>query len=146
MKIEETLTLAFNEGTEEHEILHTAYKLITTSYPSVASEAKSHLIMLDHSRMKLATLYYGVCRSISQMRDTTQATYDTQYTRLVKMGRPSKDAIEAEIRSTNGEYAGISKRIKDLEDIKELISMYMRCIDSSRSTVTEILRNVYRID
>lgn len=146
MKIEETLTLAFSEGTEEYEVLKDAYKLITSSYPSVASEAKSHLIMLDHSRMKLATLYYGVCRNISQLRDTMQATYDIQYTRLVKMGRPSKDAIEAEIRSTNGEYAGVSKRIKDLEDIKELISMYMRCIDSSRSTVTEILRNVYRID
>lgn len=146
MKIEETLTLAFSEGTEEYETLHTAYKLITTSYPSVASEAKNHLIMLDHSRMKLATLYYGVCRNISHLRDMTQATYDTQYTRLVKMGRPSKDAIEAEIRSTNGEYAGVSKQIKDLEDVKDLISMYMRCIDSNKSTVTEILRNVYRID
>lgn len=146
MKIDGVLTLAFNEGSEEYEILKEAYSLIVHSFPSVASEAKNHLIMLDHCRVKLSTLYYSICRTISDMKDNVQSTYDIQYTRLVKMGRPSKDAIESEIRSTNGEYAGLYKKIRDLEDVKDLVSMYMRCIDSNKSTVTEILKNIYRID
>lgn len=144
--LSEALNGVFDEGSEEREIIIEAYNIIRTSNPSVASEAKNHLIMLDRSRVKLSTLYYSISRVISSLKDQIQGTYDSQYVRLVKMGRPSKDAIESEIRATNAEYSGISKKIRDYEDVKDLISMYLRCIDSNRSTVTEILRNIYRID
>lgn len=142
----EALNGVFDEGTEEREILTEAYDIIRSSHPSVASEAKNHLIMLDHSRVKLSTLYYSITRIISHLRGMVQSTYDAQYTRLVKLGRPSKDAIESEIRTTNPEYSGISQKIKDYEEVKELINMYLRCIDASRSSTQEILKNIYRID
>lgn len=146
MKFKETLEGIFDEGTEEYNIIKETYDLITQSAPTIAAEAKTHLILLDHNKVKLSTLYYGICRKISNLRDQVQTTHDASYVRLVKVGRPSKDAIEAEIRMTNPKYSGISKKISDYEDVKDLISMYIRCVDSSRTTTLEILKNIYRLD
>lgn len=145
-KLSDSLSYLFPEGSEELDVLKSTYHIITSTYPSVASEAKSQLIVLDQCRVKLSTLYYSICRTISRLRDSMESTYNASYVRLVKLGRPSKDAIEAEIKATNPEYSGVAKKISDYEDAKNLINMYIRCVDSSKSTVTEILRNIYRID
>lgn len=145
-KLSSSLSYLFPEGSEELEVLESTYKIITSSYPSVASDAKSHLIVLDQCRVKLSTLYYSLCRAISRLKDGMESTYNSSYVRLVKLGRPSKDAIEAEIKATNPEYSGVAKKISDYEDVKNLVNMYIRCVDSSKSTVIEILRNIYRID
>lgn len=146
MEVKKLFNEIFGEKSEESEILSGAYELITQSVPTIAAEAKTHMILLDHSRTKLSTIYYMICCKISSLRESVQSTYDSQYTRLVKLGRPTKDAIESEIRSTNPEYSGISKKISDYEDLKNLVSMYIRCIDSNKNTTIELLRNINRID
>lgn len=131
---------------EESKILEETYGLITQSVPTVISEAKTHMLLLDHARTKLSTIYYMVCREISRLNALVQPTYDAQYTRLVKLGRPTKDAIESEIRSINPEYSGTYRKMCDYEDLKNLITMYIRCIDSNKNTTVEILHNINRID
>lgn len=146
MDMKELLDGVFNEGTEEYELIVDTYNLIVQSAPTIASEAKTHLLLLDHNKIKLATLYYSLNRRIMELQDSVQQTHDASYMRLVKLGRPSKEAIESEIRATNPEYAGVSRQINMYESVRDLISNYMRCIDSSRMTTTEILRNIYRVD
>lgn len=146
MKFNELVEGIFSEGTEEYDILNDTYNLITQSAPTVASEAKTHLLLLDHTKVKLSTLYYSLCRTISKLRDQVQSAYDSSYMRLVKLGRPSKDAIESEIRVLNPEYAKIYRKLIDYEDLKDLVNMYIKCIDSSKITTIEILKNIYRID
>lgn len=146
MKFEKVLEGVFDEGTEEYSIISEAYDLIVKSAPTVSGEAKTHLILLDHCRTNLATLYYMIGRNISKLRDTIQSAYDSSYTRLVKLGRPSKDAIESEIRLTCPEYLVSYKKIRDLEEVQSLVNMYLRCVDSNKTTTLELLRNIQRID
>lgn len=146
MNFKEMLEGIFDPGTEEYQIIEESYQLIASTAPTIAAEAKTHLLLLDHMKIKLATLYYMLGRNISKMRVAIQSTYDASYTRLVKLGRPSNAAIETEIRATNPEYAGISRKIDDYEAIRELINNYIRCLDSSKTTTLEVLRDSRRID
>lgn len=146
MDVRELVSGVLGDKSEETETVVEVYELITQSAPTIASEAKTHMILLDHARTKLSTVYYMLCREISRMKDEVRSSYDSQYTRLVKLGRPTKDAIESEIRATNPQYSGVSKTISDYEDVKNLINMYLRCIDSSKQTTVELLRNINRID
>lgn len=145
-RIKNLLSEIFGPESQEVDTLVDAYNLIVKTAPTVSSEAKTHLLLLDHSRTKLASLYYMITRVISKKWNSMQSTYDETYVQLVRRGRPSKDAIEAEIRQLNPEYSGIAYQVSQLEEVKELINMYLRCIDSNKTTTLEILRNINRID
>lgn len=136
----------FAEGTEEFKIITESYDLITKTTPSISAEAKTQMILLDHSRTKLSTLYYMLSREISRQKETYRKDYDAKYTRLVKLGRPSNAAIDAEIRTTCPEYATASVKVEALEQVRELVSSYMRCIDTTKQTAVEVLRDSRRID
>lgn len=136
----------FDEGTEEFEIIKESYELIVKTTPSISAECKTQMILLDHSRTKLSTLYYLLCREISRQKSKCQKDYDAKYTRFVKLGRPSNAAIEAEIRATSPDYAIASAKIESLEQVRELVSSYMRCIDTTKQTAVELLRDSRRID
>lgn len=146
MNFKNILEGIFDEGTEEYDLVKEAYDLISKTTPSISAEAKTNMILLDHSRANLTTIYFMVCRNISKKKDSFQKSYDSQYSRLVKLGRPSNAAIEAEIRVTSPEYATASSQIEALEQVKDLISSYIRCIDSCKQTAVEILRDSRRID
>ena len=142
----EILDGVFAPGTDEYDAIKDTYDTITSSVPVIAAEARATLVILDNCRAKLSTIYFMLNRTISQKTEVIQQTYDAQYMRLVKLGRPSKDAIEAEIRATNPQYAGICVEVKRLEDVKELINMYIRCIDNCRQNTLEMLKNIFRVD
>lgn len=146
MNIKEILKDVFEEGTEEFEVISDCYELITKKSPAITSEARLHLTLLDRARIQLSTMYFMLCRNISSLKGICQETYDSQYTRLVKLGRPSNAAIEAEIRTNDKTYAGTVKRIEALEQVKELIISYIKCIDSNKKTATEILIDSRRVD
>lgn len=145
-QLKKLLCEVFGESSEEVEVIVSAYDLIVSSAPTILSEAKTHLILLDHCRVKLSSIYYMISRKISKMRELSQNSYDSSYVQLVKRGRPSKDAIEAEIRSLNPEYSSVYQTIIKFEEIENLINMYIRCIDSSKTTTLEIIRNINRLD
>lgn len=145
-KLKDSLVKIFGEKSEELLTITDTYGLIIKGSPTTISEAKTRMVLLDRAKTKLSTIYYMLCREISRLRETVQPTYDAQYTRLVKLGRPTKDAIESEIRASNPEYSGIQNQITAYEDVKTLITMYFRCIESDKGTVSEILRNINRID
>ena len=146
MNFKDILYGIFDEGTEEYEQISECYDLIAKTAPTIAAEAKTHLLLLDHARINLSTIYFMLCRNISKKREIYQQAYDTQYARLVKLGRPSNAAIEAEIRSTNSDYAVLSRQIESLEQVKDLITAYVRCIDASKQTTFECLRDSRRLD
>lgn len=136
----------FPEGSEEYETLLEVYQSTSQAIPATAAEAKVRMVIYDRLKVKLSTLLFNLSREQSRLQSTVQSTRDSQYTRLVKLGRPTKDAIEAEIRTTNPEYAGIMIKVNFYEDIKNLILTYLRCIDSQKTTALELLRNINRID
>lgn len=146
MDFKEILNGVFPEDTEEFEEIKNCYDLITKSSISLISEAKSHLFLLDRSQIKLSTIYYLLSRRISSIRESIQSDYDASYTSLVRRGRPSKDSVESEIRSTNPVLYEVFSKISKLEDVKELVSLYLKCIDSSRKTAVEVIRTSGRID
>ena len=146
MNFKELFEGVFSEDSEELETLQMTYDLVGKSAPSIVAEYKTNMILLDKCKIKLSTMYYMLSRNISKKRETFNDTYNATYTRLVKVGRPSAAAIEAEIKSTNPMYAGISIEIERLEQVKELINLYLRCIDSCKQTATELLRDSRRID
>lgn len=146
MNLKDSLREIFPETSEEFQLIIEANELVASSAPSIAGECKTIMIMADHIKPRLATLYFLLSREISKMKETYQASYDAQYVRLVKMGRPSNAAIEAEIRSTNAEFIALSKQIDKYEQVKELINFYVRCIDSLKQSAVEILRDSRRID
>ena len=144
--IKSVISGVFPEGSDEFETLVECYNLVMGSTPSIAAEAKTNMTLLDHMRMKLSTLYFLLERSISKKRTQYQAVYDAAYTRLVKLGRPSNTAIEAEIRVTVPDYLTGSEEIEKLEQVKNLISGYLRGIDAYKQTSIEILRDSRRLD
>lgn len=146
MDYSKELSEIFSTESDEYKTLVEINRVLSMSSPSISSEAKSQMIILDSSKTKLSTIYFMLNRAISRLKREVQSAYDIQYTRLVKLGRPSNTAIEAEIRSTNPQYVTNSQRISDLEDIKDLIYNYMKCIDSCKFTASEILRDSRRID
>lgn len=118
--------------------------VLTLSTPVTESEANYIMEKLDSGRAELSSIYFQLSREVSRLESEVQKDYDSSYSRLVRLGRPSKDAIEAEIRNGNPKYVEVSCRIKSLEDVKELISMYMRSIDSKKTSVLEALRSIKR--
>lgn len=136
----------FTEDSEEFAIIKDSYDCIISSAPTISAEAKTQMILLDHNRTKLSTLYFMLARKISTLKSTYQSDWDTQYARLVKIGRPSKDSIESEIRANNPALAGAIVQVNQYEQVQELVSMYMRCIDSAKQTATELLRDSRRLD
>lgn len=116
--------------------------VLTLSTPVTESEANYIMEKLDSGKAELSSIYFQLSREISRLESEVQKDYDSSYSRLVRLGRPSKDAIEAEIRNGNPMYVEVSCRIKSLEDVKELISMYMRSIDSKKTSVLEALRSI----
>jgi len=141
-----TLSEVFPSGSSEYQILSNAYGLIIAGIPQIAAEYKNKLIALDASRAELSSLYFMINRNISKLKATIQTDYDGQYTRLVKIGRPSNTAIEAEIRFNNPDYLKVSNQIEELENVKNLIVNYMKCIDNCRLTTTELFKDSRRID
>lgn len=146
IKFEELLEGVFDEGTEEYDIIKEGYEVIIKSAPTLSGEAKTQMILLDHCRSKLSTLYYLVSKKINKYRKEYQKAYDLGYIRLVKLGRPSHAAIDAELRCTCSEYAKVYDKITQLEQVKDLINSYIRCIDNNKQTAIEILRDSRRID
>lgn len=146
MNFKSLLDGVFDEGTEEYTIIEESYNLIVSNAPTIAAEMKTHMILLDHARTKLSTLYYLITREVSRCKRIYEKSYDTQYARLVKLGRPSKDAIEAELKVTCQDYARNYQREEDLLQVKELVSSYMRCIDSCKQSTVEMLRDSRRVD
>lgn len=116
--------------------------VLTLSTPVTESEANYIMEKLDLGRAELSSIYFQLSREVSRLESEVQKDYDSSYSRLVRLGRPSKDAIEAEIRNGNPKYVEVSCKIKSLEDIKELISMYMRSIDAKKVSVLEALRSI----
>lgn len=144
--IEQIISDIFPQGSDEYNTLVECYNLIMGSSPSIAAEAKTNMILLDHMRMKLSTLYFLLERTISKKKSAYQNAYDSAYTRLVKLGRPSNTAIEAEIRVTVPEYLVGYDEVEKLEHVKGLILGYLKGIDSYKQTSVEILRDSRRLD
>lgn len=136
----------FSEDTHEYEIIKEAHDIITNNAPTISSEMKTQMILIDRCRTELSTLYFMLNRSIAKLEESYRSTYDKQYTRLVKLGRPSGAAIEAELRSSLPDYVVASEKINTLNSVKDLVSSYMRCLDSRKQTITEIFRDSRRID
>lgn len=133
-------------GEEEVRIVTDCYNLINKNNPTILAEIKTHLTLLDRSQSQLSVIYYLINRMISQRYSEVREEHDRQYVTLVKRGRPSKDAIEAEIRAVCPEYAVAVLKIEDLEELREFVNMLLKCIDSNRRTVTEVLRTLGRVD
>ena len=146
MNFKEILDGVFDEGSEEFDIIKTTYELIGMSAPSISAEFKTHMILLDKCKINLSTMYYMISRNISKKKEVFSDTYNSTYTRLVKLGRPSAAAIEAEIKASNPAYSGLMIEVEKLEQVKDLIASYLRCIDSCKQTITELLRDSRRID
>jgi len=146
MRLEDTLKEIFSENSDEYKLIIEASELVASSAPTIAAECKTIMLMTDHIKPRLSTLYFLLSREISKLKESYQASYDAQYVRLVKMGRPSNAAIEAEIRVSNAEFIALSKQVEKYEQVKELITFYIRCIDSLKQSAIEILRDSRRID
>lgn len=146
MDFETLLGDIFPPTSEEFKIIKESYDTITTGTPTTSGEAKTNMILLDRYKAQLATIYYLLNHNISKKKKVYQATYDAQYTRLVKLGRPSNTAIQAEIRVSNPEYAGLSAEVEKLEQVKDLVNTYLKCIDNCKQTAIECLRDIRRID
>ena len=142
----EPLKSVFNEDSDEYKTIVEAYNIMSKSAPVTSGESKTQMLLLDNLRIKLSTYYYLCCKKISDLKKTTQSAYDTQYARLVKLGRPSNASIECEIRLNSPEYAKSYSQMTDLEDVKTLLSSYLKCLDNSKITAIEILRDSRRID
>ena len=136
----------FPIGTEEYRILEDAHNLIISSTPQISAEYKNKMITLDRVRAELSSLYFMVSRNMSNLKSGVQKDYDAKYTHLVKVGRPSNTAIEAEIRLTNPDYVVAFNKIEELDTVRTLITSYIKCIDSCKNTTIELLKDSRRID
>lgn len=145
-KLKELLSGVFEEGTHEYETIQECYELINKTVPSVASEAKTAMILADRCRIEMVTLNYLISRNISNKRSQLRDLGDSQYVRLVKLGRPSKEAIDTEIRSLNPQYRKVSEEVDNLVDVRELINSYIKSLDSFRLTALEVLKDSRRLD
>lgn len=146
MNFEEIIGDVFSTNSEEFQIIKDTYDLIGMSAPTIAAEFKTHMILLDKYKISLSTMYYMLSRNISEKKEAFSATYNSSYVRLVKLGRPSAAAIEAEIKAGNPAYSGMTHEIEKLQQVKDLINDYLRCIDSCKQTAIEFLRDSRRID
>lgn len=144
--LEECLKTVISDNSEEYSVIIDTYDLLMSTTPVIASEAKTHLLMLDRFKVQLSTIYYLLTNQISSLKSTMQDTHDSMYVQLVKRGRPSKEAIETEIRALNPEYSGVVQQLDDYSEVKEYINMLLRSIDSRKVTTLEILRTINRID
>lgn len=136
----------FGQNSHEREVLELTYQVIVGTAPTTSAEIKNHIAILDQQRVELSTLYYLLSRNITRHRTEMQQETDPLYTRLVKLGRPSKDAIEAELRSTNETYATKTIKVEELTQVRDLVSSYIRSIDSRKQSMIEMLKNSYRLD
>lgn len=146
MNFNDILEGVFPEDSEEWNVLEEAYNLVISSTPTIAAQAKTDMILLDNSKIRLSTIYFMISRNISRQKESIQGEYDTAYTRLVKLGRPSNAAIESEIRMTHPSCASVLQKIEVLEQVKDLVSSYIKGIDSAKQTAIEFLRDSRRID
>ena len=144
--IENTISEVFAKGTEEYDTIVGTYDLIVSNAPTISVESKNIMALADTYKVKLASIYYGLSQKISAMKREYQKTYDNHYVRLVKLGRPSHTAIDTEIRTIYPDYVLLSQQIEDFEQVKELISIYIKAVDSVKQTATEMLRDSRRID
>lgn len=146
MTFQDTIEEVFDKTTDEYQTITQAYGLLSSPIPMTAAEAKVLMYQLDSIRAKLSAIYFMVSRSLSKQKSAVQNTYDTTYTRLVKIGRPSHTAIEAEIRTLLPDYIIYSDTADKYTQVKELITSFIRGIDNMKVTTLEAFRDSRRVD
>lgn len=146
MNFKKLLNDVFEEGTEEYTVLMDTYNFVIKSAPVLSVQSKSVMAESDVLKIKLSTIYYTLSRMIEDLRASYENQYNMLYVKLVKMERPSHHAIETEIKTNYPEYLVALKNITQYEMLKELVTMYIKSLDSLKQSAVEMLRDSRRID
>lgn len=142
----DALSEIFPESSEEYQAITTAYKFLNSPIPMTAAEAKTLLYQIDGVRSRLSTIYFLISRELSKAKSGIQSEYDAGYTRLVRQGRPSHTAIEAELRTLLPNYLIFSDTSEKYTQVKDLVASFIKGLDGIKQTTLEAFRDSRRID
>lgn len=101
--------------------------------PTTRVGINNRLDLLDEYRSKLANLIFMITSSMQEYQYKYHETYNASFTRLVRAGRPSTQAIESEIHTDEAMHRQ-RKLLDSFENFRALLFSYMKSLDSCKST------------
>ena len=108
--------------------------------PSTPSMIGDRLTKLDDLRVRLLSMIYMITDKESEFAYEYYEKYNSDFTRLVRMGRPSTPAIEAEIHNN----AAMHKKkalLESFDAFKGMLFGYVKTIDGAKQTCYERARD-----
>lgn len=133
-------TLKLSDG--DIDILRRANKLLLEPTPTVQVMIEARVDSIDRLCVELRNLLYILENKIGNLDYEYKTIYDEQFTNLVRKGRPSQQAIESEIHSSNEFMMQRRQLLTNFEYLKNLITGYLRSLKDCKETCIRKWGNV----
>lgn len=119
---------------------------LSKPYPAGRTACQERIAQLGLLRSRLDTLILQLKEIRSKFKREYEKRFDSEYSRLVKLGKPSQQAIVSEIRSKNQEVVDLSDKIERLGHFIEYLSDLRWTLGVVREDLHERARDVLRTE
>lgn len=117
----------------EIEIIKNVISKIKESIPTTLIGAQNRVSSIDSLRPELSNLIYVINKLHIEMESSYNKMYYLEYKKVNKMGRASRDAIEAEVMSKEN-ILDRKEVLDNIEQVKWLLVDYKVSLDKARES------------
>ena len=119
--------ITFSE--DEFQMIRDAINTVIEASPTTTAGTCSRQERLTAASTDLAWIVLSLKRTRLRVDNSLKQIKDPQFVMLVRQGRPSTSAIEAEIRHTNDKVLALENNLQELDNLLEYMSNLEKNID-----------------
>lgn len=102
--------------------------------PESSMAAQTVVNKLEEDRVWLINFLFMVTDKFNSLHDDYMRDYDKYFTRISKMDRPNRQAVDSEVHSTKPYLADKRQTIANFENFKSLLYSYLKSIEFARQS------------
>lgn len=129
-RIQESLSITDYEKESLREII----KDLMKPTPESSMAAQTRVNDMENHRIWLVNFVYIITDKFNDLHDQYRRMYDTEFTRISKLDRPNKQAVDSEIHSSKPYLANQRQIIDNFENFRTLLFSYLKSIELARSS------------
>lgn len=133
-KLLETVKNKFSLTDYETEFLKEINIELRRPTPSTKLGLEERVTLLDNYKVRLHNMLFMLENKFNEIEYQYKSRYNPEYSRLVKAGRPSGQAIEAEIFANKLDLKEKHDLLQDWESFKALLTSYIKTLRDCKET------------
>lgn len=102
--------------------------------PESSMAAQTRVNDLENHRVWLINFVYMVTDKFNSLHDQYVREYDKEFTRISKLDRPNKQAVESEIHSSKPYLSNQRQVIENFDNFRTLLFSYLKSLEMARSS------------